>query len=79
MDYRNGGWPKRKADFSGKPNAELRAYLHENRITHQQLAAWCGVTAPAISRWLNEPLTEERFQKIESALDAMEKQREGMK
>lgn len=77
MDYRNGRWPKRKVVFSGKPNAELREYLYRRQITHEQLGAWCGVAASAISRWLNEPLTDERRQKIEAGLDALLKQREG--
>ena len=77
MAYDCKRWPRQKPDFMGKPNAELRAYLHKRGITLSQLGAWVGVTGAALGRWLDKPLTEERRQRIEAGLNAMAMQREG--
>ena len=77
MAYDCKRWPRKKPNFTGKPNAELRDYLHRRQYTIYQLAVWVGVTNATMQRWLNKPLTDERRQRIEAALEVMAKQREG--
>ncbi len=77
MAYDYKRWPRRKPDFTDKPNAELRAYLHRQHYTIYELAAWVGVTSATLSRWLNKPLADEHRQRIEKALEAMAIQRGG--
>lgn len=76
MRYRFVKWVKPKPDMT-KVNAEYRKQLYEENITLLQLGAWMGITASTVSWWLSMPLTEKRRRRIEAALQAIRKQREG--
>ena len=60
-----------------RANAELRAQMRLRGYTIRQLAAEVGVEHGTMVWWLGRPLTDERRQRIEAALEAMAKQREG--
>lgn len=65
-----------------KANGALRRCLYNARIPMWEVARVIGVHENTIIRWLREPLSEERRQRIERAvveiLDARERANDGV-
>ena len=51
-------------------NLELRATLQAHKIPHWALAQYAGISATTLCVWLRQPLSGERKERVEAALEA---------
>lgn len=58
-------------------NREIRARIERNGLRHWQVADAIGISAASLVRWLRSPLTEERLQRVQAAIDKLLAERKG--
>ena len=53
----------------GKANADIRAKMHEAKLTQADVAKELGVSVQTFGKWLKEPMDYERRSKVEKVID----------
>lgn len=52
-------------------NKKIREKIFINRLYHWQVANQLGISDATLSRWLRTPLSEDRKQRVEKAIDEL--------